>query len=47
MNLTIYTLVRLVQAFQSVESRDGNEWVEEIHLACTSQNGAKVVMKAG
>lgn len=46
MNLTTYTLVRLVQNFQSIESRDSNDWVEEIHLACTSHNGAKVVMKA-
>lgn len=44
--LTEYVLVRLVQAFRSVESRDDNDWVEGMHMACTSANGAKVVMRA-
>lgn len=46
MNLTTYVLVRLVQAFQSIESRDERDWVEGLHLACTSANGAKIVVKA-
>lgn len=46
MNFTTYVLVRMVQAFQSIESQDGRDWVEGLHLACTSANGAKVVMRA-
>lgn len=46
MTLTEYVLVRLVQAFRSVESRDDNDWVEGMHMACTSANGAKVSMRA-
>ena len=37
MNLATYILVRLVQSFQSIESRDTSDWVEDIHLACTGQ----------
>ena len=46
MNLATYVLVRVVQAFQSIESQDGGDWVEGLHMACTSANGAKVVLRA-
>ncbi len=46
MNLTTYVLVRVVQEFQSVESRDDRDWIEGMHMACTSANGAKVAMRA-
>lgn len=41
-----YTLVRLVQEFKTIESRDPGPWIEGLSLACMSKNGAKVAMKA-
>lgn len=45
MNLATYVLSRMVQAFEDIESRDERDWVEDVHMACTSFNGAKVVMR--
>lgn len=44
--LVTSTVARLAQKFQSIESQDDEDWVEGIHLACTSHNGAKVLLKA-
>ncbi len=37
-----YTVVRLVQTFTEIESRDPEPWMEKITLTVTSANGAKV-----
>ncbi|KAL8654522.1 MAG: hypothetical protein Q9226_003403 [Calogaya cf. arnoldii] len=37
-----YVVVRLVQYVETVTSRDDQEWVEGLAMACTSRNGAKV-----
>lgn len=42
-----YLLVRLVQCFERVDQRDGEDWVEGLAMACTSKNGAKVAMVPG
>ena len=47
MNMATYILVCLVQSFESIESQDTSDEVEDIHLPCTNENGATVVMKAG
>ena len=46
MTLAMYTLVRLVQTFKILESQDTRDWVEGMHMACTSHNGAKVIIRA-
>ena len=41
-----YTLVRLVQEFASIESRDvEHEWREQIALVTKSRNGTKVALR--
>ena len=47
MDMATYILVRLVQNFQSIESRDTCDRAEDVHLNYTDANGPKVVMKAG
>lgn len=39
-----YVLVRMVQEFKSIESKDDGPWIEQLSMACRSKNGAKVVM---
>lgn len=45
MVLAAYTVARLVQTFESIESRDKGDWVEDIHVACSSHHGANIVLK--
>lgn len=37
-----YTTVRLMQEFESIESRDSEPWTERLNLSCTGLNGCKV-----
>ena len=37
-----YTVVRMVQSFPSLESRDPEPWTEGLALTCFSANGVKV-----
>ena len=37
-----YTLVRLLQEFSGIESRDPDPWLEQIGISATNGNGAKV-----
>jgi cytochrome P450 len=39
-----YTVVRMVQAFSKIESRDLNDWTEGLTLTCVNKNGAKVAL---
>lgn len=39
-----YTIVRVVQEFESIESRDPREWRESLHLAMSSGHGCQVAM---
>ena len=39
-----YVLVRMVQEFQTVESRDPGPWVENLTLTLCSFNGTKVAL---
>jgi len=41
-----YVIVRLVQQFERVESRDPGEWQERLSLTCFSRNGVKVGLVA-
>jgi len=41
-----YTVVRLLQCFTEVESRDGREWRERVGASCCNDNGVKVGMVA-
>lgn len=45
MVLVAYTVARLAQTFETIESKNKEDWIEEIHMACSSHNGAKVVLK--
>ena len=40
-----YTLVRLLQEFSSIESRDPEPWSEQLGIAYTNANGAKLSLK--
>lgn len=40
-----YTIVRLMQEFESIENRDPTGWVEQIALTLSCGNGVKVAMK--
>lgn len=42
LNEATYTLARLVQTTDSLESRDPRPWIEGLSMACTSANGAEV-----
>ena len=37
-----YTTVRLMQEFESIESRDSEPWTERLNMSCTGLNGCKV-----
>jgi len=37
-----YVIVRLVQQFERVESRDPLQWQERLSLTCFSRNGVKI-----
>ena len=39
-----YTIVRLLQTFARIESRDPEPWCEGLHLTLSSGNGVKVAM---
>lgn len=39
-----YTIVRLIQEFERIESRDQTEWVENLHLTLSSGNGVQVAL---
>ena len=39
-----YTIVRMVQEFQKVESRDLRDWREGLHLTLSSGNGVHVAL---
>ncbi|KAH8816184.1 cytochrome P450 [Xylogone sp. PMI_703] len=39
-----YTIVRLVQEFSAIESRDPTEWVEQLALTLSSGNGVQVAL---
>lgn len=41
-----YIIVRLLQRFGRLESRDDQPWIEKLSLTATSLNGAKVAMVA-
>lgn len=40
-----YTLVRLLQEFSGIESRDPEPWSEQLGIAYTNANGAKLSLK--
>ena len=42
-----YTMVRLLQEFQSIESRDPDPWLEHFGISYTNVNGAKVAFHNG
>jgi cytochrome P450 len=42
---TGYVVVRLLQAFPKIESRDSEPWTESLSAVCSSLNGCKVGMK--
>lgn len=39
-----YTIVRLIQEFKRIESRDPMEWCESLHLTLSSGNGVHVAL---
>jgi cytochrome P450 len=39
-----YTLVRLVQEFEKIESRDSMPWMESLHLTLGSGNGVQAAL---
>lgn len=39
-----YTVVRLVQEFEKIESRDARPWLESLHLTLSSGNGVNVAL---
>lgn len=39
-----YTLVRLLQEFSGIESREPNPWLEQVGISSTNGNGAKVCL---
>jgi cytochrome P450 len=41
-----YTIVRLLQNFARIESRDPRPWLENLHLTLSSGNGVKVALFA-
>ena len=40
-----YTLIRLLQEFSALESKDPRPWAEGLTLTLCSKNGVKVVLK--
>jgi len=45
MTQAAYTLVRMVQNFEALESRDTQPWVEELTLTAQNLHGTKVSFK--
>ena len=41
-----YTLIRLLQVFSTIESRDSRPWEEVLGISLKNGNGAKVAFKA-
>ena len=41
-----YTLIRLLQVFPTIKSRDPNPWLERIGISLSNGNGAKVAFEA-
>jgi cytochrome P450 len=41
-----YTIVRLLQNFEKIESRDPTPWLENLHLTLSSGNGVQVALFA-
>ena len=41
-----YTIVRLLQHFEKIESRDSRPWFENLHLTLSPGNGVKVALFA-
>jgi hypothetical protein len=41
-----YVVTRMVQCFESIESRDKNEWKERLGVNLSSLNGVKVGLTA-
>jgi cytochrome P450 len=41
-----YTIVRLLQNFEKIESRDSTPWLENLHLTLSSGNGVQVALFA-
>jgi cytochrome P450 len=41
-----YTIVRLLQEFEKIESRDPTSWLENLHLTLSSGNGVQVALFA-
>jgi cytochrome P450 len=39
-----YALVRLVQEFEGIESRDSTPWLERFHLTLSSNSGVQVAL---
>ncbi|KAG0645550.1 cytochrome P450 [Hyphodiscus hymeniophilus] len=39
-----YILIRMVQEFETIESRDSRPWVEGLSLTCSSGNGTQVTL---
>jgi cytochrome P450 len=39
-----YTIVRLLQTFEKIETRDTMPWVENLHLTLSSGNGTQVAL---
>ena len=39
-----YTIVRIIQEFPNIESRDSEPWTEHFHLTLSSANGTKVAL---
>lgn len=46
MNELSYVLIRLVQSYSKIASKDTEPWIEGLALACSSYNGAKVALTA-
>ena len=42
--VALYTTVRIVQAFEILESRDSEPWTENLGVVCFPANGVKVSM---
>ena len=38
----LYIIARISQTFESIEGRDGREWMEEFALTLTCSNGVQV-----
>lgn len=41
-----YTLIRLLQAFPTIQNRDPDPWLENLGITLSNGNGAKVAFEA-